>query len=403
MAKIAIMGYGNIGDGVVKTLEMNKKLITARAGEEIEVKYVLDLRDFPGDPIQDKIVHDYKVIAEDPEVSVVVETMGGVEPANTFVMAMLQAGKSVATSNKALVEANGAALMETANAHGCSFMFEASVGGGIPIIRPLNNCMVADKITEICGILNGTTNFILTQMQENGADFEPTLKRAQELGYAEKDPTADISGGDTCRKLAILSSIITEKTMHFEDIHMEGITEISATDVKFAKAINSSIKLLARSVIREDGQVEAIVAPYLVPTGHSLYNVNDVFNGILVQGNVVDSLMFYGRGAGKFPTASAVVADVISEVRLKGGSLTKPWKQEIVKPVEFEDMENTFLVRLQADADPLDYEPALVPETILDGVVPGEIAIITHPMTEGELECAMKKVRGVKGRIRVYR
>ena len=226
MIKAAIMGYGTIGSGVLEVLQINQSSIAKRVGDGIEVKYILDLRDFPGEPIQDKIVHDYKTIAEDEEVRIVVETMGGVEPAYTFVKTMLEAGKHVTTSNKALVAAKGAELIALAKEKNVNFMFEASVGGGIPIIRPLNSCLTADEIEEITGIVNGTTNYMMTKMSEEGSEFADVLKDAQEKGYAEKDPTADIEGYDACRKIAILTSLVCGQQVDFEDIHTEGITKV---------------------------------------------------------------------------------------------------------------------------------------------------------------------------------
>ena len=251
--KIAVMGYGTIGSGVVDVLRINKEKITKRAGEPVDVKYILDLREFPGDPMEDAIVHDYQTIVNDPEIGIVVETMGGVEPAYTFVKAMLEAGKQVATSNKNLVAAKGAELIKIARDHNVNFQFEASVGGGIPIIRPLNKCLTADEIEEITGILNGTTNYMLTKMAEEGADFDEVLKDAQEKGYAEKDPTADIEGHDPCRKIAILTSLVCGRQVDFEDIHTEGITHISATDIKYAKSMGRAIKLLATSKKTDGG------------------------------------------------------------------------------------------------------------------------------------------------------
>ena len=242
--KIAVMGYGTIGSGVVDVLRINKEKITKRAGEPVDVKYILDLREFPGDPMEDAIVHDYQTIVNDPEIGIVVETMGGVEPAYTFVKAMLEAGKQVATSNKNLVAAKGAELIKIARDHNVNFQFEASVGGGIPIIRPLNKCLTADEIEEITGILNGTTNYMLTKMAEEGADFDEVLKDAQEKGYAEKDPTADIEGHDPCRKIAILTSLVCGRQVDFEDIHCEGITKITAADVNYAKEMGNVIKLI---------------------------------------------------------------------------------------------------------------------------------------------------------------
>ena len=269
MIKAAVMGYGTIGSGVVEVLETNRESVAKRAGDEIEVKYVLDLRDFPGDAIQEKIVHDYQVIVNDPEVSIVVETMGGVEPAYTFVKAMLEAGKNVTTSNKALVAEKGSELIAIAKEKSVNFMFEASVGGGIPIIRSLNSCLTADEIEEITGILNGTTNYMMTKMSEEGLEFDDVLKDAQDKGYAEKDPTADIEGHDACRKIAILTSLVCGQQVDFHDIHCEGITKISATDIKYAKALGRAIKLLASSK-RMDDSYCAMVAPCMLAPEHPL-------------------------------------------------------------------------------------------------------------------------------------
>ena len=247
MIKIAVMGYGTIGSGVVKVIETNQESICKKIGEGIEVKYILDLRDFQGDPMQDKVVHDYQAIAQDPEIAIVVESMGGVEPAYTFVKAMLEAGKSVTTSNKALVAVHGAELIETAKQQNVNFMFEASVGGGIPIIRALNSCLTADRIEEISGIVNGTTNYMMTRMAQEGCEFEDVLKDAQEKGYAEKDPTADIEGHDAGRKIAILTSLIAGQQVDFEDVYTEGISRITATDIMYAKKMGRVIKLLAAS------------------------------------------------------------------------------------------------------------------------------------------------------------
>ena len=342
--KIAVMGYGTIGSGVVEVLDINKDRIAERAGEPVEVKYVLDLREFPGDPMEDKIVHDYKTIVEDKEVGIVVETMGGVEPAYTFVKAMLEADKSVTTSNKALVAEKGADLIRIAREHNVNFQFEASVGGGIPIIRPLNKCLTADEIEEITGILNGTTNYMLTKMADEGADFDDVLKDAQDKGYAEKDPTADIEGHDPCRKIAILTSLVCGKQVDFEEIHCEGITKISATDMKYAKAMGRSIKLLASSK-RVGDNYTALVAPFMLDASHPLCGVNDVFNGVFVHGNVLGDAMFYGSGAGKLPTASAVVADVVDMVKHQHTNIFIDWKPEKVELLDYKESENRFFVR----------------------------------------------------------
>lgn len=403
MAKVAVMGYGTIGSGVVEALSMNQKSIQAKAGEEISVKYVLDVREFPGTPIQDKIVHDYQMIAQDPEISVVVETMGGVEPANTFVMAMLKAGKSVVTSNKALVAEYGAELMETAVAHNCNFFFGASVGGGIPVIRPLYTCLTSDVVTEITGILNGTTNYILTEMNQKGVSFEDALKKAQALGYAERDPSADVEGGDACRKIAILSSVAMGKKVVFTDIHMEGITGVTTEDFRYASEMDMSIKLLATSRMTDGcGHMQSIVAPFMVSREHPLYSVSDVFNAVMITGNVVDQLMFYGRGAGKLPTAAAVVTDVVEAVKQKGVSITKPWDKEILKPDDYKQYTTRFMVRLPESVDLASCKELFQAAKVLTGVVPGELAIITEPMTEGQYLEAEAKNGKVISRTRLY-
>ena len=381
--KIAVMGYGTIGSGVVEVLEINKEKIAKRAGEPVEVKYVLDLRDFPGDPIESKLVKDYRTIVEDPEIGVVVETMGGVEPAYTFVRAMLEAGKQVTTSNKNLVAAKGAELLAIAREHGVNFQFEASVGGGIPIIRPINECLTADAIEEITGILNGTTNYMLTKMADEGADFDVVLKDAQDKGYAEKDPTADIEGFDPCRKIAILTSLVCGKQVDYEDIHTEGITRISATDIQDAKSINRVIRLLAMS--RQEGDSYSCMgAPFLVPRTHPLCGVNDVFNGIFVRGNVLGDAMFYGSGAGKLPTASAVVADVVDLVRHQDGNIPVDWSSEKMELLDYKESRNAFFVRTTSDAASV--EAAFGTVSYVESLVEGELAFTTEQMKEGEFE-----------------
>mgnify|MGYP000410593857 CR=1 FL=1 len=402
--KAAVMGYGTIGSGVVEVLDINGSSIAKRVGEPVEIKYVLDLRDFPGDPIQDKIVHDYKTIAEDPEVKIVVETMGGVEPAYTFVKAMLEAGKHVTTSNKALVAAKGAELIALAKEKNVNFMFEASVGGGIPIIRPLNSCLTADEIEEITGIVNGTTNYMMTEMSEKGADFDEVLKDAQAKGYAEKDPTADIEGYDACRKIAILTSLVCGQQVDFEDIHTEGITHISATDIKYAKAMGRAIKLLATSK-KTDGGYVAMVAPFLLPKEHPLYNVNGVFNaifvlaaehplcgvngvfnGIFVHGNVLGDAMFYGSGAGKLPTASAVVADVVEMAKNLDKNIPVEWSSKKLELVDYRSAKNRFFVRVSG-TDKASVEKIFGNVDYIDAQgVTGELGFVTEEMTEEALE-----------------
>ncbi|MBO5522243.1 MAG: homoserine dehydrogenase [Roseburia sp.] len=385
MIKAAIMGYGTIGSGVMEVLEINQSSIAKRVGEGIEVKYVLDLRDFPGEPIQEKIVHDYKVIAEDSEVKIVVETMGGVEPAYTFVKAMLEAGKHVTTSNKALVAAKGAELIALAKEKNVNFMFEASVGGGIPIIRPLNSCLTADEIEEITGIVNGTTNYMMTKMTEEGSEFADVLKDAQAKGYAEKDPTADIEGYDACRKIAILTSLVCGQQVDFEDIHTEGITKITATDIKYAKAMGRAIKLLASSKKTGDGYV-AMVAPYLLPKTHPLYSVNDVFNAIFVHGNVLGDAMFYGSGAGKLPTASAVVADIVEMAKHLDMNIPVEWSSKKLELVDYKKSVNRFFVRVTGeDKAAVENTFGKVTYVSAEGVT-GELGFVTEEMTEGEFE-----------------
>ena len=406
MIKAAVMGYGTIGSGVVEVLDINQSSIARRVGDGIEVKYVLDLRDFPGDPIQKKIVHDYKMIAEDPEVRIVVETMGGVEPAYTFVKAMLMAGKNVTTSNKALVAAKGAELIALAREKSVNFMFEASVGGGIPIIRPLNSCLTADEIEEITGIVNGTTNYMMTKMSQEGLEFDAVLKDAQAKGYAEKDPTADIEGYDACRKIAILTSLVCGQQVDYEDIHTEGITKITATDIKYAKAMGRAIKLLASSK-KVEGGYAAMVAPFLLPASHPLYSVNDVFNAIFVRGNVLGDAMFYGSGAGKLPTASAVVADVVEMAKHLDTNIAVEWSSKKLELVDHRQNVNRFFLRVSSCGTccaetKVNLERVFGPvEYVTAEGVTGEIGCITGAMSEAEYEKKAVELDGILQMIRV--
>ena len=393
------MGYGTIGSGVVEVLETNRESVAKRAGDEIEVKYVLDLRDFPGDPIQDKIVHDYQIILNDPEVSIVVETMGGVEPAYTFVKAMLEAGKNVTTSNKALVAEKGSELIALAKEKSVNFMFEASVGGGIPIIRSLNSCLTADEIEEITGILNGTTNYMMTKMSEEGLEFDDVLKDAQEKGYAEKDPTADIEGHDACRKIAILTSLVCGQQVDFHDIHCEGITKISATDIKYAKAMGRAIKLLATSK-RVDDSYCAMVAPCMVAPEHPLYSVNDVFNAVFVHGNVLGDAMFYGSGAGKLPTASAVVADMVEIAKHLTINIYVDWSSKKMSLADYKLSSGRFFVRTTAEEAAVKEIFGAVEFVKAEGVT-GELGFVTEQMTEAEFEEKAAKLGGILQMIRI--
>ncbi len=401
MSKVAVMGYGTIGSGVVEVIASNSEVIAERTGEAVEVKYVLDLRDFPGSPVENLLIKDYKIIVDDPEIDIVVETMGGVNPAYMFVKECLENGKSVCTSNKELVASHGAELLAIAMDKNVNFLFEASVGGGIPIIRPINHSLTAEVIEEITGILNGTTNFILTKMRDAGADFEDVLKEAQDLGYAERNPEADVEGYDACRKIAILTSLAYGKQVDYNDIYTEGITKITSTDFKYAKKMNATIKLVGRSKM-EDGKVSAMVSPVLVKQGHPLYTVDDVFNGIFVRGNMLGDSMFYGKGAGKLPTASAVVADVIEAARNKGNNIRVIWNSEKLELQDYKDVKNKFFVRIKETPSIVDEVNANFGKIVpLDIGIEGECAFLTNYIAEREFESKIANIPELITRIRV--
>lgn len=388
MINIAVLGYGTVGSGVVEVVATNGEQINQRIGEELNIKYVLDLKDFPGNPVQDKIVHDFETIIRDDDIKIVVEVMGGIEPAYTFVKRSLQAGKSVATSNKALVAKHGAELLSIARDQGINFLFEASVGGGIPIIRPLNSSLTADEIEEITGILNGTTNYMLTKMFYEGADYDTVLKEAQANGYAERNPEADVEGYDACRKIAILSSLISGQQVDFEDIYCEGITKITVEDMKYAKAMGTTIKLLASSK-RQGQRIHAIVAPCMLYPEHPLYNVNDVFNAIFVHGNVLGDAMFYGSGAGKLPTASAVVADVVDAAKHLNRNIMTMWKEEKLTLEDKGDAKRRFFIRMRGDVksllSELQYSFGKIEVIQVEGLK-DEFGFITPVMMEGDYD-----------------
>ena len=396
--KVAIMGYGTIGSGVAEVLEVNRDVIAKRCQEPLELKYVLDLRDFAGDPIADKVVHDYKVIAEDPEVAIVVETMGGVEPACTFVKAMLEKGKHVATSNKALVADRGAELIEIARAHKVNFLFGASVGGGIPIIRPLQSCLTGDVIERITGIINGTTNYMMTKMTREGSDFDEVLADAQDKGYAEKDPTADIEGYDACRKIAILTSLVCGKQVDYQDIPTEGISHITATDIRYANAMGRAIKLLADSKMSGD-TYSVRVAPFLLLPDHPLYHVDGVFNAIFVHGNMLGDGMFYGSGAGKLPTASAVVADMVDMAKHIDKNIYLRWDKE--KMILADPMEQRYRYFVRAEDDMDAVKAAFGDVEVVDAGVSGENGFVTGEMSEREYRQRAGKLSGVLQMIRM--
>ncbi len=315
MVSVAILGYGTVGSGVAEVMQKNADKIAQNAAQEIKVKYILDLRDFSDSPHKDLFVKDFSVIENDPEVRIVIETIGGVNAAYDFTKRALLAGKNVVSSNKELVATHGHELIEIARERNLNYLFEASVGGGIPIIRPICQCLAANEIDEIYGILNGTTNYILTQMIQNGLAFEEALVKAIENGYAEKDPTADIDGHDACRKICILASLSFGRHIYPVQVPTRGIRGVTLSDVNYARNIDCKIKLIARAVRTQGNKIAAYVAPHLICRSSLLSNVEDVFNGIVVRGNAIGDVMFYGQGAGKLPTASAVVADVIDAVK----------------------------------------------------------------------------------------
>ncbi len=384
MTKIAIMGHGVVGSGVAEVIMQNHANICSRAEQDLEIKYILDLRDFDNLSYSDKFIKDFNIIANDDEVTIVAEVMGGIEPAYTYVKTCLLNGKSVVTSNKELVAAKGAELLQIAREKGVNFFFEASVGGGIPIIRPLHSCLAANKITEIAGILNGTTNFILTKMIREKMDFSAALKMAQELGYAERNPDADIKGHDACRKICILASLAFGRHIYPDSVYTDGITEITLEDVETAGKLGYVIKLIGRAK-DENGTVSIMVSPALVSKDSQLAGIDDVFNGILVRGNAIGDVVFYGRGAGKLPTASAVVADIIDASKATANDRSLFWTDcgnDFVKPLE--ETSSRFMLRLKGSVD--DYR-SIVPDnsTILLGT-DGEFAVITLEMTEKELK-----------------
>ena len=398
MIQVAVMGYGTVGSGVVEVIEKNKEEINKKSGEPINIKYILDLRDFPGDPYADKITHDVEEILNDSEVKIICETMGGLKPAYDFTKRALLSGKSVCTSNKELVAAYGPELIKIAHENNCNYLFEASVGGGIPIIRPLNYSLTAEKIDAITGILNGTTNYILSKMEKDGACYDEVLKEAQDKGYAERNPEADVEGYDACRKIAILSSLMCGKTMKYEDIYTEGITKITTTDFAYAHACGKTIKLLALSR-EEDGKYYAMVAPFMISKSHPLYMVNGVFNAVCVHGNMLGDSMYYGRGAGKLPTASAVVSDVVDCARHIGKVIMCFWDAEEVALTGIDRTSRRFFVRV-----PLEKENEAIHVfervSVIEADVPGEFGFITDEMTEAEFNEKAGKL-GIISRIRV--
>ena len=403
MIDIAILGFGTVGSGVAEVIDRNQREIRRDVPEGIHVKYILDLRDFPDSPYSDRVVHDIDTILNDPEIRVICETMGGKEPAFTFSKRALERGISVCTSNKELVDALGGVLAVTAREHDCSYLFEASVGGGIPILRPLRTSFSQEFVTSIIGILNGTTNYILTKMEKEGLAFDTALRQAQDNGYAERNPEADIEGYDPCRKIAILASLVTGGNVKYEQVPCEGITKIDTDDFVYAAQLHSAIKLLG--VCRHDpetGKVYVRTAPYMIPVDHPLYGVSDVYNGILVHGNMVGDLMFYGSGAGKLPTASAVVSDVVECARSVGSNIDiglTNQDADLLDPMEWEDR---YFVRIGKED--------LVKATGLFGneiqivvneALPSEFAFVTSKIKEADFRAKAEQLSTLKKSLRV--
>ena len=387
MVNVAILGFGVVGSGVAEVLATNGPHIDQKVDDLIRLKYILDVRDFPDSPFADKVVHDFSVIENDPEVSIVVETIGGAKAALDFTRRALRAGKSVVTSNKELVAEHGCELFKLAAEKGVSYLFEASVGGGIPILRPLNQCLAANEIEEITGILNGTTNYILTRMIRGGLSFDAALKEAQANGYAEQDPTADIEGHDACRKICILASLAFGRHIYPRQVPAEGITGVTLSDVAWAEACGKKLKLLGRAIRQADGRVCAYVSPHLVDVENPLAGVEDVFNAIAVKGNAIGDVMFYGRGAGKLPTASAVVADVIDAAKHRDEKKRVFWAEggedTTVSP---DGLASAWYVRGSGDAGAA--KAALPGARLLEraDAPAGEFALLTGPMTRPELD-----------------
>ncbi|WP_191379447.1 homoserine dehydrogenase [uncultured Flavonifractor sp.] len=387
MVNVAILGFGVVGSGVAEVLATNGPHIDQKVDDLIRLKYILDVRDFPDSPFAGKVVHDFSVIENDPEVSIVVETIGGAKAALDFTRRALRAGKSVVTSNKELVAEHGCELLALAAEQGVSYLFEASVGGGIPILRPLNQCLAANEIEEITGILNGTTNYILTRMIRGGLSFDAALKEAQANGYAEQDPTADIEGHDACRKICILASLAFGRHIYPRQVPAEGITGVTLSDVAWAEACGKKLKLLGRAIRQADGRVCAYVSPHLVDVENPLAGVEDVFNAIAVKGNAIGDVMFYGRGAGKLPTASAVVADVIDAAKHRDEKKRVFWAEggedTTVSP---DGLASAWYVRGSGDAGAV--QAALPGARLLAraDAPAGEFALVTPPMTRAELD-----------------
>ena len=387
MVNVAILGFGTVGSGVAEVLTTNSGLIDRRVEDLVRLKYILDVRDFPDSPYRDCFVKDIAVIEEDPEVDIVVETIGGATIALEFTTRALKAGKSVVTSNKELVATHGYELLQLAKEHGCSYLFEASVGGGIPILRPLTSCLAANELEQVTGILNGTTNYILTRMIRAGLTFDQALAEAQANGYAEKDPTADVDGHDACRKICILAALAFGRHVYPDQVPTQGIRGVTLEDVAYADSVGYKIKLLGRAIRQPEGKVCAFVAPHLVPGENPLSGVEDVFNAIAVTGNAIGDVMFYGRGAGKLPTASAVVADVIDIAKDLKKDRHNGWEEGSPDLVASADsLVSAWYVRAQVSADQARKQCGEIHLLARSGAPAGEAAFLTAPMTQPEIQ-----------------
>ncbi len=387
MVHVAILGFGTVGSGVAEVLTTNGGLIDGRVNNQLRLKYIVDVRDFPDSPYADLFVKDFAVIENDPEVDIVVETIGGATIALDFTTRALKAGKSVVTSNKELVATHGYELLQLAREHGCSYLFEASVGGGIPILRPLSSCLAANELEQVTGILNGTTNYILTRMIRAGLTFDQALAEAQANGYAEKDPTADVDGHDACRKICILAALAFGRHVYPDQVPTQGIRGVTLEDVAYADSVGCKIKLLGRAIRQPEGKVCAFVAPHLVPGENPLAGVEDVFNAIAVTGNAIGDVMFYGRGAGKLPTASAVVADVIDIAKDLNKDRHNGW--EVGSPdlvVSADSLVSAWYVRAQVSADQARKQCGEIHLLARSGAPAGEAAFLTAPMTQPEIQ-----------------
>lgn len=386
MAKVAIMGYGTVGSGVYDIIKTNSdKLSRSANGESVDIKYILDIRDFDDHPEKELFTKEFNDILNDDEVSVVAEVMGGLHPAYEFTKSLLEAGKSVVTSNKELVATYGTELLEIARGKNVNYFFEASVGGGIPIIRPLVSSITSDAVTEITGILNGTTNYMLTKMSEDGLDYDAVLEDAQERGYAERNPAADVEGHDARRKIAILSSLAFGKYVDYEDVYTEGITKITSADFAYAKILGSRIKLFGTSKKKEDGSISAMVCPVMITNEHPLFAVNDVMNAILVRGESMGDLMFYGAGAGKLPTASAVVADVVNAARNPKITEIAPYEPGKMTVSDHLKSTHSYFVRVKgSDANAV--AESFKAKHIVDAGIADEFGLITAEWTENEFD-----------------